>query len=222
MTVSTVSGNVGPRSPLSSHNGTNGGCGSQEQQGERWQAESKENVDMASTRVTGVGEDSEVELVRSNVCRLLENKYNGVWAARLTVMYKEKYGQDLPVKELGYDSAMQFFKVDNRFWRAEQPIVNGDCIIFPNDPYEEEEVVKEPVSSFRVLEIPSSSNSPFLYTYVCHAESPDNFYVQLHANQKAILELGCYLQKSCLSCSELNPKALQPGLVICNYVSVCL
>jgi hypothetical protein len=75
------------------------------------------------------------------------------------------------------------------------------------------------VSSFRVLEIPSSSNSPFLYTYVCHAESPDNFYVQLHANQKAILELGCYLQKSCLSCSELNPKALQPGLACCAMFS---
>ena len=70
--------------------------------------------------------------------QLLEKKFNGVWAARLTVMFKEKYGKDLPFRTLGYDSTIDFFKDENSFWRAEQPIVNGDCIVFPIEPYEGE------------------------------------------------------------------------------------
>ncbi|XP_076454892.1 uncharacterized protein LOC143289713 [Babylonia areolata] len=67
--------------------------------------------------------------VQDKVRQVLSRAPKGLWAKRLPVMYKQMFHQDLPMKEHGFHSVIEFVSEMPHLVRIERPYENGDWLL---------------------------------------------------------------------------------------------
>ncbi|KAL8608216.1 hypothetical protein ACOMHN_016671 [Nucella lapillus] len=84
------------------------------------------------------------EGVQNKVKQILAKSPKGMWANRLPVMYKQMFKQDVPLKDYGHHSVIEFVLAMPHLVRIERPYEKGDWLL--SDATEPRKEPEEPAS----------------------------------------------------------------------------